>query len=115
MERFHCDAANIANESGFGLAGDNLLQCRDRARFANPRLADHGDDLTVSRARQTPAVEQQPQLVRTAEEWQSVAGADRSKAALDRCLAVDPPGRQRARETFQLVLAEGFELEKSAE
>ena len=76
---------------GVRLMGDFFLQRLDRARFADTSLADHGDDLTLARAGETPALEHQPHFVRPADERQRT-GADRGEAALDRRFA-----RARAR------------------
>ena len=98
-----------------GSPRDRFLQRLDRARFADPGLADHGDDLALALACQAPAVEQQPHFVRAADERQIAAGTDRGEAALDRRFAAHAPGRHRARKSFQFVFAGGFELEQSAE
>ena len=45
----------------------------------------------------------------------SAAGADRGKAAFDRCFAPHAPGRHRAGKALQFVFAGGFELEQPAQ
>ena len=70
-------------DAGVRLGDERFLQRLDRARFADPGLADHGDDLALALARQAPAVEHQPHFVRAPDERQIAAGADRGEAALD--------------------------------
>jgi hypothetical protein len=94
--------------------GDFFLQRLDRARFADTSLADHGDDLTLARAGEPPALEHQPHFVRTTDERQR-AGTDRGEAALDHRFAKHTPGGHGVRKTFEFVRAGGFKLEQSAE
>ena len=94
--------------------GDIFLQRLDRARFADTSLADHGDDLTLARAGETPALEHQPHFVRPADERQRT-GADRGEAALDRRFAEHAPSGHGVRKSFEFVRAGGFKVEQSAE
>src|SRR5271165_7160269 len=94
------------------LAGKRLFQCLDRARFADPRLADECNDLTLARLRQAPAIEQQTHFMRAAEVRQPATSADRRKAAFDRRFAAHPPSRHWPRKSLQLVGAGRFELEQ---
>ncbi len=83
-------------DAGVRLAGKRVLQGLDRARFADPGLADQRHDLTLARSRQPPAIEQQAHFMGAADQRQLVAGAARRKAAFDGGFAGYPPDRHRA-------------------
>ena len=97
------------------LAGQCRAQRLDGARFADAGLADHGDDLALAAARQTPAVEHQSHFMGAADHRQIAAGAAGGETAFHRRFADHAPDRHGAGKSLQLVRAGGFELEQSTQ
>ena len=77
-------------------------------------FADHRQDLAIALPRQMPAFPHQARFVGAADQRQS-GGAGYSKAAFHGGFTIHTPGRHRAREAVQLVLAGMGELEQAAQ